>query len=67
MEPVQWENQRVDGGAEDNRTPAWNNQNQSKNSKSRNGSTESEVNVFVKVSHGQQLPNRSNILIDNAA
>ena len=64
MEPVQRGNQRVYGGVEIDRTRAWNHQNQSKSS---NGSTESEVNVFVKVSHGQQLPNRSNILIDNAA
>ena len=44
MEPVQLGNQRVDGGVEGNRSPAWNHQNQSKTS---NGSAESEENVFV--------------------
>ena len=53
MELVQWDNQRVDGGVEVNRTPAWNNQNQSKNSKNSNGSTESKKNVFVKLLHSQ--------------
>ena len=67
MEPVQWGNQRVDGGVEVNRTPAWNHQNQSKHSKNSHGSTESEENVFVKLLHSQWLPNHSNILIDNAA
>ena len=64
MELIQRGNQRVDGGVEGNRTPAWNHQNQSKNS---NGRAESEEDVFVKLSHSQWVPDYSNILIDKAA